>query len=232
MASYKMFEKECEICGKVFRRSAKAESPPRFCGRDCLYQARSGVKFEKYIVPEKWHDIIRRMYADGVGHGEVAMLAKKIGVPRTKITNLARNKGWIPKKYSKDWSYYWCEKEDEIIIKHAHYAPVSIQRKLKKAGFERSSSAIEIRMAKLRAKSYREGMSANELAMCMGVDVHNILNAIKRGKLKADKRPGYEGDRVAYYIHAKHIAEYIKAWLPEININLIDKYWLVDVLSA
>ena len=229
---YKMFESECEICGKIFRRSGLIENPPRFCGRDCLNKGRIGQKYEKYNIPKEWHEPIKRIYANGVGKGQVNKMASKIGVPRTKITSFAKEMGWLPKSNSKDYSYLWGEDELEIVEKNSHCAPITVHRRLKSAGFYRTISAIEIKRTQLRVCQNRKYMTANDLADCMGVDVHNILSAIKNKKLIAGTRPGYTGTRVAYMIKDPDIKRYIKNWLPEINIKYCDKYWLVDLLAG
>lgn len=229
---HRIFERDCEVCGKQFRRSAPVDTPPRFCGRDCLYHSRCGQRYEKYVIPEEWHDIIRKTYQTGTGKGEVAKLARKIGVPRTRITNLARNNGWIPKKYSADWDYFWCDAEISTLERNAHYAPITIARKLKAKGFRRSVGAVEIKLAELRARQNLEGMSANSLGECMGIDMHSVLTAIQRGYLKAERRPGFEGDNAAYYILPKDVKKWITDRLPEIDIRKCDKYWLVDILTG
>jgi len=227
---YKMFESECEICGKIFRRSGLIENPPRFCGRDCLNKSRVGQRHEKYTISEEWHEPIKKMYANGVGMNQVNRMAKRIGVPRTKITNFAKSKGWLSKSNSRDYSYFWSDKEISIVEKNGHCAPITVHRKLKAAGFNRSVSAVEVKRTQLRVCQNKKGMSANELSLAMGVDVHNILNAIKNKKLTARRRD--ECKRNDFLIEDNDIKEYIKNWLPEINIKYCDKYWLVDLLAG
>jgi plasmid maintenance system antidote protein VapI len=221
----------CIICGAEFRRSGLIEDPPKLCGRECLKKWRAGQKHEKYVIAEHWFEPIRKMYANGVNHGEVTRMAKRIGVPRTKITNIARSKGWLPKKNSPDYHYHWCDKELEIVGQNGHLSPITVQRYLKSQGFNRTVSAVEVKRAQLNACQNRKGMTADDLAQCMGVDVHNILSAIKREKLKARRRPGYTGKNAAYMIMDKDIKAYIMTWLPEINLAYCDKFWLVDILA-
>lgn len=221
----------CIICGKEFRRSGLIKDPPKLCGKECLREWRAGKKSEKYVIAKEWHEPIRKMYANGVNHGEVSRMAKRIGVPRTKITNIARSRGWIPKTHSKDYHYHWCDRELEIVEKNGHLAPITVQRYLKAQGFNRTVCAVEVKRAQLNACQNRKGMTADDLALCMGVDIHNILSAIKLEKLKAKRRPGYTGKKVAYMIRDKDIRKYIIDWLPEINLSYCDKYWLVDILA-
>jgi len=232
---FKMYEKPCQTCGKIFRRAALISTPPKYCCLDCMNADRAGKGKEKYVISEHWQENIRKMYANGVGKGEVSRIAKKIGVPRTKITTLAKRKGWLPKNRTCD-PYFWDEREIEIIEKTGMYHPKAVQKRLKKEGYHRTLSAIEVKRLQLRVIQRTRGgdglgMSANELAECMGVDSHKITAAIKTGKLKAKKRPTYEGITSPFYILTKHIREYIVNWLPEININYCAKFWLIDLLA-
>jgi plasmid maintenance system antidote protein VapI len=226
----RMFEKNCEICGKPFRRSAYPDRPPRFCGQDCLSEWRTGKRYEKYIIPEEWYPKIKEMYAKGVGMGQVKRMAKQIGVPRTKITNIARSKGWIPKSCNAD--YYWCDREIEIIEQTGRYHPKAVKERLKREGFIRTISAIECKRTQLNAvEKCKKNYSAHTLAECIGVDAHKINNAIKAGKIKAKRRSTFEGEKTAWDITQQQAKEYIINYLPEINIAYCDKYWLVDLLS-
>lgn len=228
---YIQYQNHCEICGAPFKRSALQDQPPRFCGQACLNKWRVGRAYEKYKIDPKWLPIIKRTYQEGVGDGEVSALAKKIGVPRTKVTNTARAHGWVKKKRCSDYRYHWVEKELEIVQSMPDHAPISIQRRLKKYGFTRSISGIEIQRTKLRVVANRKGVSAQDLAMCMGLDDHCVLALIRTKKLVATRAPGYEGPRVRYVIKAKDIRRYIIEYLPEVDITKCDKYWLVDILT-
>lgn len=233
MAKYKTHTVNCLNCEKEFSRSAPIDKPPKHCCIDCRSQANIGVSYEKYVIPGHWMPIIRKTYLDETpDRGKIARLAKKIGVPRTKLSNIARSNGWIPVKMAGDYHRAWCDREDEIVIRNGHCAVITTRRRLKKYGYIRSISAIECRRAKLRAVSYSEGMSAKALADCMGIDSHVILKAIKAGKLKAKRKEGYEGEKVDWFIMPKSVREYIKTWLPEIDIRKCEKFWLVDMLTG
>jgi len=231
MQKFKMHHKDCEICGTPFKRSALPESPPRFCGQACLNKWRIGKAYEKYKIDPKWLPVIKQTYLDGVGDGEVAALAEKIGVPRTKVSNTARAHGWVKKKRCSDYRYYWVEKELAIVQGMPDHSPTAVQRRLKKYGFHRSVSGIEIQRAKLRVLANRSGVSAHDLAMCMGIDEHGVLALIRTKKLEAKRAIGYEGPRVRYLIKPEDIRRYIIDYLPEVDITKCDKYWLVDILT-
>jgi len=226
---YKIFEKNCEVCGEPFRRSGPIDAPPRFCGQDCLNKWRVGKAYEKYVVPEEWIPVIRRTYQKGTGNGEIRDLAKRMNIPRTKLTNIARANGWLPRRCGMA-ERYWSEAEDRIVERTGHMAPITVQRRLKDAGHHRTVAAIEIRRTKLRAVQNRKGMTALALSECLGIDCHSITNAIRKGRIPAKKRPGYKGETAGWFIRSKDVKNYIVDYLPQIDFRKIDKYWLVDLL--
>jgi len=225
-----MVTKECEVCGEMFSRKYRPSRQARFCGHACLHRWRAGQCYEKYIIPEEWLPRIKAVYDSGTGDGQITEIAKRIGVPRTKITHTAQKNGWIKVTRSKDWHTPWSERELEYISKSGHLAPKAVQQRLKAAGFERTISAIEVKRHQTRAYQNRKGMSANEVAQCLGKECHMVINLIKTGKLEATRRPGYTGPTAAWHIEDKALRAYIIQYLPEIDLRKVDKFWFVDIL--
>lgn len=185
----------------------------------------------KHIVSPEQHENIKRAYQTMTGNGEVKKLAKKINLPRWKISKYALKNGWIA-THSKmpDWT----KRELKILEKNAHRPVEFIYKKLKKEQFHRTETAIVLKRKRMRFAKNLEGQSATGLAECFGVDGHTITKAIKDGKLKADKRDTKRtalqgGD--TWYIKDKDVRSYILNYLPEIDLRKVDKYWFVDVLS-
>jgi len=226
MPKYKRYILPCEICGKEFRRSADVDKPPRFCRQACLTKWRIGKAYVKYKIEPHWLPIIQKTYAEGTGNGEIKALAKRMRVPRTKITNLARAHGWIPRRRCSD--HYWSPEELAVVESMPEHSPSAVYDEMVRRGYNRPISGIEVQRAKLRVMSMRENMTANDMALCLGVESHAVLRAIKTGKIAAKKAPGYEKK---YMIKPKAARRYIIDCLPEIDFRKIDKYWLVDLLT-
>lgn len=224
----------CRICGAVFERACQASAVPQTCGKDCLAVLRTGKVHEKYVIPERWHEIIRKTYLDATGKdGAIKRLAAQIGVPRTRLTNYARKHGWINRRRCTDYNRPWDPEEIKILHKYAHTSPLTTQRKLEKAGFKRTVSAVEVKRARERVVQNRKGVSANDLALCMGIDSHSILKLINTGKLKAKRLEGYNDSRtLGYHILPSAVRKYITENLAEVNIAKCDKYWLIDLFTT
>ena len=149
-----------------------------------MIQYRS-FKPRKYPISQEIHDAIERVYKRDTGNGQVRALAIRLNFPRWKITRYAIQMGWVPKqKKEPDWS----EQEMRVLKLHAHKSPEVVQRKLKASGFARSVTGIVLKRKRMRLLKNLEGMSARGLAQCLGVDEHFVIRAIKKGKLKAERR--------------------------------------------
>jgi hypothetical protein len=188
-------------------------------------------KTSAWPITQEIHEAIIRVYRNITGRGEVKALAKRLNYPRWKITRYAIQIGLIAKQKKEP---NWTEKEIRILYKNAHHHPENIQKKLKKAGFNRSTTGIVLKRKRMRFTKNLEGMSATSLALCLGIDSHFVTKAIAAGKLKATKRGSKRTEKQGgdiYFIKDRDIQQYILTWLNEIDIRKVDKYWFCDILT-
>lgn len=226
------FEVNCEVCGK-YSRAWRPENPHRFCSSACQKTGMIGQKTKpnKYIIDPRHYDRIKAVYLSETGRGQIKDLAKLIGIPRWKLTRLAISRGWAQKSIK---SPPWTPEEDKALESLSRYCPEKISNKLKKLGFYRSLTAIEMRMRRLRTRQNLKGYSAYKLSECFGVNEKTILRVIKQGKLNAEKRgtartEDQGGD--AWFIRPKYIRQYVIDYIAEIDMRKIDRFWLVDILT-
>ena len=188
-------------------------------------------KRNKYPISAEMHAEIKAVYLIASENGEINALAAKLGYPRWKITRYAQEQGWIQKVYKQP---NWTEAELEVLKANAHHAPDVIQRQLYKHGFSRSVTGIILRRKRSNFLKQLDGRSATHYAKCFGVDIHFILDAILRLKLKARKRgtkrtENQGGDN--WYILPEDVKEYIENHIEEIDIRKVDKIWFVKILT-
>jgi hypothetical protein len=184
------------------------------------------------VITPEMHEQIKRLYLDKRGHsGAVREFAQHHGLPRWKISRYALEQGWTAKQPKEpDWS----EAELALMERNAHHCPAVIQRKLKASGFQRSVVGIVLKRCRMRMLQNLEGMSATQLALCLGEDGHFVTRAIRLGLLRAQRRqtertPQQGGD--TYLIRESHIREFILNNLNTIDLRKVDKYWFVDLLT-
>lgn len=127
----------------------------------------------------------------------------------------------------------WSQAEDAVIEDSAHLKPPAIAKRLRRAGFSRSESAIiqrrwqlgiDARAAKVDAGFY----NADQAAVVLGVSGLMVCNFIKRGWLSAVK----EGSSATHEwrITEKALRDFIIHHTAQVRFDKADKYLLVDVL--
>lgn len=228
------FEYICEVCGKPSRAWRSADSPPRFCDKNCKNKGLfgKGPKPIKWPITPEMAEEIKRLYQTDTGNGQVAALAKKWGYPRWKISRYVVIHGWVPTQPKEpDWS----DEEKSILERNAHFSPEAIRRRLKNHGYVRSVSGIVNKRKRLRYCQNLNGQSAVKLALCFGTDAKFVTKAIQDGRLKAARRGTRRTERQggdSYYIKDKDIRKYIIDNVHEIDFRKADKYWLIDILAG
>lgn len=228
-----MFDFDCKVCGAHRREWRPDGRPPRYCSRKCqaIGQAGRAMRPVKWKITPEMDAAIRRVYQTATGDNQVKDLARRLGLPRWKVSRYAIAQGLIA-RHSKEPD--WSEKELGILEHCAHLSSHRIQERLKQQGFTRSETGIVLKRRRMRYLKNLKGHSARDLARCLGVDEHCVTSAIKAGKLAAKKRgtdrtAAQGGDQ--WWIMDKAIRRYIIDYLPEIDIRKIDKYWFVDLLT-
>jgi len=229
-------------CGSEFSFSEGelAHRDPKYCCRACRNTYFTPVAGSyKHILPPGADDLIRKAYQEKVGmesctkkNHPVRDLAKKLGVPRWKISRRACTLGLITKKKKEP---NWTKPELKLLESQARFGPETIQRKLKKLGYSRSVTAIMVKRTRMRFMQNLNGQSACSLAVCFGVDCKTITRWIRNGYLKAEKR-GTDRTELqggdTYYIKDAWVRKFIINSVDEIDFRKLDKYWLVDLLAG
>jgi len=197
------------------------------------YRPTKSKKPVKYVITPGMHEQIKRTYQTRVQYsGEIGDLAKRLGLPRWKISRYAVGKGWIEKQKKEP---NWTEPELRILKNNAMHCMEVIQMKLKHAGHKRSIAGILLKRKRMRFQSNLKGMSATQLAECLGEDIHFVRRAIKQGRLKATKRQDARTEKQGgsmYFIKDKDIKVYIIENVHEIDMKKIDKWWFVSILTG
>jgi hypothetical protein len=200
----------------------------------CKARGSAGISRKpiKWPITPEIHELIKKAYQTMTGNGEVRELAVRIKIPRWKITRYAISQGWIARQTK---APEWSEKELYLLERHAHLSPWRIREYLVMHGYIRTCTAIVLQRKRLRLLKNLEGMSARGLSLCLGVDPHVVNRAVKTGALAATMRgtartPQQGGD--IYYIKEEAVRDYIINNINEIDIRKVDKYWLVDILTA
>ncbi len=155
-------------------------------------------------------------------------LAKKFNMPRWALYQRALKIGAVTSSQQKK---PWTDEEIKILESNARYAPLTIKKKLAKAGFQRSIASIVLKRKRMRLLSNMGGMSASLCAEFLGVDLHWLLNYMRQGLLKAEKIRQDRQGKVNYYIKEKDLRKFIIDNPDLIDLRRVEKYYFIELVA-
>jgi len=155
-------------------------------------------------------------------------LARKFRMPRWALYQRALKIGAVQSSQQKR---QWEEDEVRILEKNARYSPLTIKKRLEKAGYQRSMASIVLKRKRMRLLSNLKGVSACLCAEFLGVDLHWVLNHINTGSLKAEAiRRDREG-KVNYHIREKDLRRFIINNPDIIDLRKVEKYYFIELVA-
>lgn len=176
--------------------------------------------------------VIRRRYPGCIKRLDVARLAQSLNRPRWWVSKRAAALGLVAPRFKEpDWS----AAELEIVHTGAHLQPAVLRRRLAKAGYRRTETAIIVKLKRIGAdRTDPNNTTAHALSRLMGVDGHTVTDWIAKGWLPAKPRGT---DRVAaqggdqWWISYAAVRTFIITHTTHVDIRKVDKFWFVELLA-
>lgn len=197
--------------------------------------ARRKIGNDRWSVNEQIDRVIRDVYQRKPTNGDIKKLAQTVGRPRWWVSKRAQKLGLTAPRFREP---EWSEAEIDIIAERAHKSPKTIRKYLANKGFERTETAIIVKLKRLGQSTGREAdpnhYTATHTAGLFGVDTKTVTRWIDKGWLKA-KRRGTErtaqqgGDE--WWIHRRDIRRFIIENTAAVDIRKVEKFWFVDLLA-
>ena len=129
----------------------------------------------------------------------------------------------------------WQDGENKIILTHAHMRIATIQHKLQDAFpfNNRTQGAIQGQLNRLRAEYGTEGYTQAELSRNLHMAAKRLLGLTSQGIIKGVQRDTTrpDGSGLWYYSNTA-VRNFILEYPEEIDTVVIDKYWLLDIVSG
>jgi len=200
---------------------------------------KNGGKPEKYTITPEGDELIKQLYAEKVGmdrKSHVKALAEQLGVPPWKVSRRASALGVL---FSPRAEAPWSEEELACLKENAHWSPVVIARNMRKAGFQRSATAIKIKMTRLGGKEVvlnGESFTSRGLGRLFGVDSQAVVRWIDRGLLIAERMgtartEAQHGD--IWRIKREDVRRFVLAHVNVIDFRKIaDRWWFVELVAG
>jgi hypothetical protein len=180
------------------------------------------------FTPEMDKEILYTYSINTDSKPRVINLAKKFRMPRWAIYQRALKISAVNSSHQKR---PWQDDEIRILEKYARYGPLTIKKRLEKAGYQRSMASIVLKRKRMRFLSNLEGVSACLCAEFLGVDIHWVLNHINTGSLKAEViRRDREG-KSNYHIREKDLRKFIIHNPDVIDLRKVEKYYFIELVA-
>ena len=177
---------------------------------------------------------LSRIYSDPIEHrsGALNRLSARLAIPSWRLGRWARDLGLyqIVRKQP-DWS----PRELALLEANAHLGLDRIALKLRKAGFTRTATAIQLKMKRDRIEPDREVYTARQVAIGLGVDAKTMTRWIALGRIRAFKKGTRRtelqgGDH--WLVSAGALRRFVAENLGEIHLGKVDKAWFVSLLTG
>lgn len=189
---------------------------------------------QRWAPSEQIDALIRRTYQGEPRKGIVADCARIVGRPRWWVSKRAADLGLVAPRFKEP---AWSEVEVEILMARPHLHPRTLARRLAKAGYSRTQTAIVVKLKRLGVTRADDSdhMTATGLAKLMGVDVKVVTRWIASGWLKARRR-GTErteaqgGDQ--WWVHRRDVRHFVVDNAAAVDLRKVDKFWFIDVLAG
>jgi DNA-directed RNA polymerase specialized sigma24 family protein len=156
-------------------------------------------------------------------------LAVRIGWPRWRCTKRVQELGAARVKEKP-----WCDEEIKILQRDGYLSDHVIARRLQRAGFERTTTAVHLKMRRLRIKQNLDGYTARALSEAFGIDVHMVMRWIRLGQLKAmrrgtERREAQGGDM--WWIANSDVKKFVVTFPEQVDLAKVEKFWFMDLLT-
>jgi hypothetical protein len=221
-------ERQCRVCGETVDLPLALYCPP------C--RSKRKRKLRKWVATEYIDRKIRQIYIErhhlrtGVAIPNLTEFAQQIGWPKWAVIRRARELGCARVKETP-----WSAAELQILEQFAWMCDESIRMRLKAAGFNRSATAVHLKIKRLGVKRQGDWYSGNSLAQCFGVDNHVPGRWIRAGYLKATMRGSERTERQGgdiYLIREKAVRDFVLAHPMEFDLRKVDQLWFLNMITA
>lgn len=194
-----------------------------------------GVPRQKWTSNEHIDGAIRRGVSQATSKGDMLRLAQSLNRPRYWVSQQAAKLGCVPPRFKEP---PWTQAELDIIANAAHLDPKTLKKHLARAGFQRTATAVVVKLKRLGAdRTDPHHCTANALATLMGVDRKTVCDWITKGWLAADRRGNqqfveHEHERDHHWIRYTAVRRFIVDHPAHVDIRKVDKFWFIDLLAG
>jgi hypothetical protein len=203
---------------------------PEECRRKAL--AAAGRRRSKYRPSEAADEAIREAYRRAIEENDrqvIKRTGRLLGWPRAAVIKRAAELG-LARVKEPDWSLA----EIAILREYARYGAQAIREHLKRAGFRRTKTGIELKRKRLDLVRDPGGYSAYSLSKLCGIDQHGVMRWIALGWLAAEKRGTNRTEQQggdSHFIRIEDVQRFIWEHPDEMDLRRVEPRWFLNLVS-
>lgn len=130
----------------------------------------------------------------------------------------------------------WSEEEQKLLEEVSWMSPERIGTKFRERGFQRTTTAIAIRMNRHRLRKGIDSYTAQGLARMLDVDIHKVSKWIDEGWLQADRRKETGGNHDRHHITTAAIQAFLVAHPEQYELSKLEragsKMWFLELITG
>lgn len=186
------------------------------------------------VTPEI-DEAIRQLHTTTPKKGDVKRLAERLGRPVYWVSKRARELGLVTPRFREA---PWSQAELDILDDTAELTPHAARLRLKRAGFERSVTAVVVKRKRVGLRVQPDGSySAREAAHLLGYEESVLARWIRLGRIKASTAGAdrSDGRTTAWRITPRVLREFIVNNPMAVQLRRIPaahQPWLIELLSG
>lgn len=160
----------------------------------------------------------------------ITLAARRIGWPRHAVLKRAQKLGLARTKEAT-----WSDREVSLLEQYGYLSAEKLAEKLRAHGFQRSATAVHLKVKRQRIKSNGNWYSATQLANAFGCDIHVVRRWIMSKALSAERRGTERGEAQGgdtWLIWHDDVRRFAIAYPDEYDLAKVEKYWFLDLLTG
>ncbi len=198
-------------------------------------KGKAGASRQRWSGSPQIDAVIRRVYQSTPTKGDIKKLAVTLGRPLWWVCKRAAQLGLSTPRFRE---LPWSEAELEFVAGNSHKPADALSRMLKHRGFNRTATAITVRLKRLGTPTGKNAdidhYTANQLSKLFGNDRGQVMAWIVKGWLVAERRgtartSAQGGDE--YWIHRQAIRKFVIENTGAFDIRKVEKFWFVEMLT-
>lgn len=187
----------------------------------------AGLRFPRvHQLSDHLDTAIREGYAHARKKGDIKALAERLGKPAWWVQKRAAQLGLTATNRTR--VDCWSASELALLETYAACDLRTIAGKLRRAGFERTPTAVAVKLKRLQLdRTDPDHWAVPDVARLLGVNPATVADWIERRGLRATSRP--YGDGVRMFVSRTQLRDWLARCPRYVDLRKVDHTWFMEV---